>query len=242
MAQPSQEGTVTPQLREIFDRWVASQNEGDFEAYASLYDLTFTGVKRSGSRTREFDRAGWLADRRRMFRNKMAVKAENIRIDVQSSRAQIVFTQTWAQGSYKDIGKKQLIMILSGNQWLIAGEEMLHSQQLPAAGDVARRLEAVAARVCECRDEACANKLWAEYRQWYEDVRDAPSNIRNLAMKEKQNIYEAAGRVYECLSTTLGGIGDEALPPSPQRCPEWFNRPDKWYCVADCDEACRGEF
>src|SRR5438105_2725239 len=51
----------------LVERWQAAQNKGDFAAYQALYATAFRGVRRSGARVSEFDRAGWLADRERMF-------------------------------------------------------------------------------------------------------------------------------------------------------------------------------
>ena len=44
-----------------------AQNTGNFDAYQSLCAPSFSGVRRSGPRNASFDRAGWMADRQRMF-------------------------------------------------------------------------------------------------------------------------------------------------------------------------------
>jgi hypothetical protein len=67
---PTKPGATKPlesDARALLASWEAAQNAGDFAAYERLYAKRFTGVKRSGPRTRSFARAGWLEDRKRMF-------------------------------------------------------------------------------------------------------------------------------------------------------------------------------
>ena len=71
----------TPQeVRAFVASWVQAQNEGDFEAYARLYATRFMGVKRAAGRTFHFDRAGWMQDRRKMFRKPMVVLASDVQV------------------------------------------------------------------------------------------------------------------------------------------------------------------
>ena len=125
------------EIAALLDRWLAAQNEGDFESYQALYAERFLGVKRSGPRTVRFDRAGWLADRQRMFRKKVTVLAEDRKVSSWSAGAKLLFKQTWSSGSYKDVGPKQLVLSRQGGALRIAREEMLSSSLLhadPAAG------------------------------------------------------------------------------------------------------------
>lgn len=111
----------------LLDAWSAAQNAGNFDAYQSLYAPGFTGVRRSGSRTASFDRAGWMQDRERMFRKKMTVSAENVRIIADAASARVIFVQRWASGGYSDVGAKELVLRRGPAGFRIAREELLAS-------------------------------------------------------------------------------------------------------------------
>ena len=111
----------------LLDSWIAAQNAGNFDAYRSLYAPSFTGVRRSGSRTASFDRAGWMQDRQRMFRKKMTVSAENVRVIADPASARVIFVQRWASGGYSDVGAKELVLRRGTAGFRIAREELLAS-------------------------------------------------------------------------------------------------------------------
>lgn len=117
-------------VRALVERWRAAQNAGDFDAYAALYGDGFEGVKRAGEAVQRFDRAGWLADRERMFARPMRVDVDELRVDVspdgQGARAELV--QTWTSGSFGDRGRKRLDLALRGDELRIVREEMLDSR------------------------------------------------------------------------------------------------------------------
>ncbi|MBK9032778.1 MAG: nuclear transport factor 2 family protein [Myxococcales bacterium] len=110
------------------DRWLATQNGGDFAAYEALYDPRFHGVRRTGQATRRFDRAGWMADRKAMFRKPMAVTATHLVVYVAGPDRQVFFTQTWSQGRFRDVGTKNLVLTGAGDQTRIQYEELLGSR------------------------------------------------------------------------------------------------------------------
>jgi ketosteroid isomerase-like protein len=134
-AQPTRT-TATAQTRErevqaLLDRWLAAQNAGNFDDYQALYADKFQGVRRSGTRTRSLDRAGWMTDRGRMFRKPMVVALSDVKISLGAGGAHVHFVQTWESGKYKDVGPKRLLLV-EGKQddkqgWRIAQEEMLSS-------------------------------------------------------------------------------------------------------------------
>jgi hypothetical protein len=121
------------QLAAFLERWLAAQNQGDLAAYQELYAAKLTGIKRVGFRVFPFDRKGWLADRARMFQAKrpMVVTAEEPRFHGGARSATIDFVQTFSQGSFKDRGPKQLVVVREGDPksgaLKIAREEMLAS-------------------------------------------------------------------------------------------------------------------
>ena len=120
------------EARALLDRWLAAQNAGNFDDYQALYADRFEGVRRSGTRTRQMDRAGWMADRKRMFRKPMAVAMSDIKLHLGAGSANVHFVQTWESGKYKDVGPKRLLLVRDKQGWHIAQEEMLSSTRLAA--------------------------------------------------------------------------------------------------------------
>jgi len=123
---PIAEGDV----RALVDRWLTAQNSGDLAAYDKLFAARFTGIRRSGPRTVRFDRAGWMKDRARMFGKptSMTVAISDVRIRIVDPTALVSFTQTFAQGNYKDAGPKQLLIVREAGVPKIAGEFMMRSE------------------------------------------------------------------------------------------------------------------
>lgn len=114
-------------VAEFFGAWLATQNTGDFSSYQTLYATDFTGIKRAGKRMREYDREGWLADRRRMFRDPMVVVGLDANYTVQPTMAEIQFTQIWESAGFRDQGPKLLLVVIEDGQLRIRREEMIHS-------------------------------------------------------------------------------------------------------------------
>jgi hypothetical protein len=114
-----------PAVKALLDRWVAAQNNRDFAGYGKLYAPQFHGVRRSGRRTVMLDRKGWLVDRKRMFKKPMTVSIADVQIDGLA----VKLKQTFAQGTYKDVGPKVLLLQPSGSELVIAREEMLASEK-----------------------------------------------------------------------------------------------------------------
>lgn len=121
--------------RKLVDKWVVAQNKGDFATYASFYAKRFTGIRRSGPRTVRLDRAGWMKDRERMFKKPMLVGVADVKVTGMSTV--VTFTQTWQSGAYKDVGPKQLVLVVEAGQPKIAREELLASdlQKVPPLRD-----------------------------------------------------------------------------------------------------------
>ncbi len=119
--------TPREEAQAILDRWLEAQNAGRFDEYQLYYGDEFTGVRRSGSRTARFDRAGWLQDRKRMFEKPMKVSADNVHIYASAHTARVVFTQHWSSGRYADTGPKQLILRHGPDGFHIAREELFAS-------------------------------------------------------------------------------------------------------------------
>jgi hypothetical protein len=115
-------------LEAFLARWLAAQNDGDFDAYQALYAPAFRGVRRSGTQVVRMDRARWLADRRRMFGKPMTVRADDVEIVVAPRGGQIRFTQEWSSGRYHDVGPKVLALELAGGHLALLREEMLASK------------------------------------------------------------------------------------------------------------------
>lgn len=112
---------------ELVTRWLAAQNARDFDAYARLYAAKFTGIKRSGGRTRKMDRGAWLVDRKGMFERPFGVEATDVRAVAESGLVAVTFEQTWQSAAYRDVGPKILTLVEEGGELRIAREEMVSS-------------------------------------------------------------------------------------------------------------------
>ncbi len=126
-AKPPAPPIAEADLRALLDLWLGAQNGGDFDAYAAIYAQRFYGTKRSGARTRTFERKAWLRDRKRMFAKAMNVTATDVAVASTTGSAVLTFVQTWASGTYKDVGPKQLVIVPGDGGLRIAREEMLSS-------------------------------------------------------------------------------------------------------------------
>jgi hypothetical protein len=108
---------------------VAAQNADDFARYERLYAERFEGVKRAGSRTYRYDRAHWLADRRRMFDHPQHIVIGEPEIELYGDEAKVTFRQEWTSAAFGDRGRKQLVVVLVGEEIKIHSEEMLTSAE-----------------------------------------------------------------------------------------------------------------
>lgn len=118
--------------RAVLDAWLAAQNRGDFAAYEVLFAPRLEGVKRVGERVARFARAGWMADRKRMFGKPMVVEARDPAVETTATTAEVRFTQRWQSGKFEDVGPKRLFLVADGDGLKIAREEMLRSDVVSA--------------------------------------------------------------------------------------------------------------
>lgn len=114
-------------IRAVVDRWLSSQNAGNFEEYEKLFAQRFEGVKRVGGRLESFDRKAWLADRAKMFQRDFTVSLSDLQIAASGAVAVVEFVQTWTSATFQDKGPKRLIIARGVSGLQIAKEEMLRS-------------------------------------------------------------------------------------------------------------------
>lgn len=117
----------TEQARALLEEWLRAQNGGEFATYEALYAQRFTGIKRVGAQTYRFDRDGWMQDRKALFARAFSVSIDDVRTTVIGSSAIVGFSQTWTSATFRDVGKKQLVLSREGDAWRIASEEMKES-------------------------------------------------------------------------------------------------------------------
>lgn len=130
-AAPAHAEITAAQAQALLTAWLTAQNRGDLAAYQALYAAGFRGVRRSGARVTRLDRAGWIQDRARMFRRPMKVAATAPQISPAEGGVALLFEQTWASGSYRDVGQKRMVLIEEGGAARIASEEMISSDLRP---------------------------------------------------------------------------------------------------------------
>jgi ketosteroid isomerase-like protein len=142
-------------VRALIGRWLDAQNKGDFAAYRALYAPSFHGIRRSGGRTVVLDHPGWLRDRERMFKKPMKVAATDVRVERDGVFARARFVQEFSSGNYADRGRKQVDVAVIGGVPVIAREELLESERLPAgAKPGALPVDSKAAEAAAPRDDA----------------------------------------------------------------------------------------
>jgi ketosteroid isomerase-like protein len=117
----------TAKVEALVDEWLRAQNAGDFPAYEAVYAQRFTGVKRVGVRSQRFDREGWMQDRKALFARPFSVRLEGRQVSALGTSAIVEFQQTWSSASFRDVGRKQLVLALEGSAFRIASEEMKES-------------------------------------------------------------------------------------------------------------------
>jgi hypothetical protein len=132
-AAPAAPGVDEFAARRLVARWLKVQNDGDFAGYESLYAQRFRGEKRAGERLTKFDRAGWLADRKKMFGKPMTVSAADAKVSLGQASATVELVQSFAQGNFADKGPKLLVLAREGDALKIASERMLASELGDAA-------------------------------------------------------------------------------------------------------------
>lgn len=145
------------EVRALLDAWLDAQNKGDLAAYLGLYAGRFEGVRRSGDRVARLDRKGWEADRTRMFSKKMVVSIDGVSIATTPSTAQVTLTQTWASGSYKDVGPKRIVLIRE-NVGPGAGKQA-GDEPAAQAGDKPERAAGKGSALRIAREEMLASTL-----------------------------------------------------------------------------------
>jgi len=117
-------------VKDLLDKWLSAQNTGNFSVYEPCYASRFQGVRRTGNFTLRLDRAGWMKDRGRMFKKPMTVQMDKVVIVLTPPSAVVKFEQTWASGKYKDVGPKEMVVVLENGAWKISREELLQSNVL----------------------------------------------------------------------------------------------------------------
>lgn len=131
-ARAARDDLPESQVQALLDTWLKAQEQRNFADYEQLYAARFEGVKRVGARVYRFDRRGWLRDRKGMFRHAFRVAIKDTRFSLGSSSAVVTFEQTWSGGRYRDVGRKQLVVVREGDKLKIAREELLNSNVVGA--------------------------------------------------------------------------------------------------------------
>ncbi len=97
--------------------WADVWSQRDAEGYLAFYGKDFK-VPGGG------DRAGWETERKARVTRPEFIKVEldRIRIKLQGDTAQVSFTQSYTSNTYKDKGKKTLVLEKQGDAWKIVEE------------------------------------------------------------------------------------------------------------------------
>ena len=129
-ARPPATPIARARVDALLTAWVDAQNQGRFDAYSALYAARFDGIRRSRDRVVRLDRAGWMADRQRMFARPMTVAISDVEVSSSPNVVNVRFTQRWSSGTYSDEGPKRMLLTPEGEGLRISIEEMLDSRGL----------------------------------------------------------------------------------------------------------------
>jgi len=127
-ALPAVAGLSEADVKAFIERWQSAQNTRDFEAYSRSYGERFMGLKRVGTYSKRFDRAGWLADRKPMFDAGAQVKVSDVELVAAAGATRATFTQEFTSGTFRDVGQKELFLVAVPGGISITKEEMLDSK------------------------------------------------------------------------------------------------------------------
>lgn len=124
------------EVEAFVEKWISFQNNKAVNAYASLYDPSFRGIKRTKSgRTYNYDYSGWIADRTKMYRgtNYLNINASDIKLvgfDQSNGHSKVGFMQTFFSDNYSDEGMKIMTLIKDrSGEIKISYEELLYSKE-----------------------------------------------------------------------------------------------------------------
>ena len=80
-----------------------------------LYAEHFHGIRRSHDRVVRLERAGWIIDRRRMFKKPTTVAAEGVALVPDSAAVRVELSQRITLGRFYDVGQKKLLLVHEHN-------------------------------------------------------------------------------------------------------------------------------
>ena len=196
---------VKGEAKAFLDRWVEAQKKLDFEAYAAMYEpRTFRGVKRTSSKTTEFDFAGWKKDRQRMFQKGFEVAAEPMGMEtwldpgskLKSGMIVLRFIQRWRSAKYADHGLKVLhVWRAPDGAMKITYEDLLNSEK----GWERVAPEVDVADLPVPKDEAAALALWKKLAPTGADYEEKLASIpADEAVRRPMARALLAGGNFEC--------------------------------------------
>jgi hypothetical protein len=216
---------VRAEGKALLDRWVAAQNQHDFDAYLAMYEPRhFRGVKRTHrSGVKEFDFAGWKKDRKRMVLGKAEVAAELLDIatwldpgrKLKPGVSHVRFVQRWRGGGYADHGVKVLFLWRDarGVQRIVY-EDLLNSEpgwdRAPAEGIADLALKPP-------RTEAEALALWQQLAPTGADYEDRLAAIpEDEAVRRPMAVALLGQGDFACEAVVeYEGCGQESVELGP---------------------------
>lgn len=103
------------------DAWAAAWSSRDVDAYLAAYTPDYAG------RGKASDRASWAAQRRSriLARQKISVELSNFRFARRDDKVVVTLNQSYRGDSLVERSRKRLVLVRSGQAWLIQDEEEL---------------------------------------------------------------------------------------------------------------------
>jgi hypothetical protein len=234
------------------ERWRTAQERGDFNAYSALYAKAFTGIKRVGAKMTRFDRKGWMADRREMFRSDMRVVLSGIEIFTGERSAFVTFVQDWSTPRYHDVGKKRLDLVQQNGELLIEREEMLASETAAVPGakppppdELAllwplRRGFGVVLRRGQVKTRGPARRVqlskWEQDYYVEKDVAEAAAGPFVGQLKRKFDLYDGEGVACSATVSALRAVGGYTSWEVDGAADEVWNLMSEHFLIAELDD------
>ena len=104
-------------VRALIYGWLNAWQSKDIDTYISFYSPKF--------QTKDFDYAGWLQKKSKLFQKpgKISLEIFYLGVFVKNSHAYVSFIQKYKDAYHSDIGEKNMAWVYSNGKWEIVSEE-----------------------------------------------------------------------------------------------------------------------
>ncbi len=131
-AQPAPPIVTEAAARALLQTWCDTQSQGQFDAFGLLYARRMTAIRQAQGAARLFDRAAWLAERRKRFAQAARVEVRDVQVQVTANLVLLEFSESGEARPAGEGGRTRMVLIPEDKALRIAREERLDTAQPPA--------------------------------------------------------------------------------------------------------------